>query len=93
MDDMISTNEAKSPHRRDFLIAGVKTRIPDHQTEILAIPDLRDRGIRFADSLAVLATRHHERERPIESEDYYLRRQGDCLSLDQSSTGESVEPS
>jgi hypothetical protein len=68
MDEIILINEVKSPHHRDFSIAGVKTRIPGDQTEILAILDLRDRGIHFAGSLAVLANRHHERERAIESE-------------------------
>jgi hypothetical protein len=32
----------KSPLWRDFSLAGVKIRIPDDQTEILVIPDLRD---------------------------------------------------
>jgi hypothetical protein len=67
-DDINSINEVKSPHRRDFSIAGVKTRIADHQTKILAIPYHRHRGIHFAGSLAMLAIGHRQRQRAIESE-------------------------
>jgi hypothetical protein len=68
MDDIISINEVKSPHRGDFSIARVKIRISADQTEILSIADLRDRGIHFAGSVAVLTNHHHERQRAIESE-------------------------
>jgi hypothetical protein len=68
MDEVISIKEVKSPHHRDLSIAGFKPRTPNDQTEILASPDLRDRGIHFADSLAVLANCDQELERDIESE-------------------------
>jgi hypothetical protein len=62
MGEIISIDEVKSPDRRGFPIAGVRARTPDDQTEIPGIPYLRDPGIYFAGSLAMLANRQLQRE-------------------------------
>jgi hypothetical protein len=52
MDEFLSLIDIKSPHRRDHSIASVKTSVPNDQIEHLVIPELRDRGVSLADSLA-----------------------------------------
>jgi hypothetical protein len=52
----------KPPHHKDFSIAGVKTSDSNDQIEHLVIPELRDRGVSYADYLAGAMTQSATRK-------------------------------
>jgi hypothetical protein len=62
MDEIPSLNDIKPPHCRDFSVAGVKTSDPNDQIEHLVIPELRDRGVSYADYLAGAMTQSAKRK-------------------------------
>jgi hypothetical protein len=62
MDEIPSLNDIKPPHCRDFSVAGVKTSDPNDQIEHLVIPELRDRGVSYADYLARAMTQSATRK-------------------------------
>jgi hypothetical protein len=62
MDEILSFNDIKPPHHRDFSVAGVKTSDPNDQIEHVVIPELRDREVFYAGYLAGAMTQSTTRK-------------------------------